>query len=1052
MKSAAKTAQQTLRDEFVEIEAASSSEDPFDPSEVNSLHHELSKRISGEVRFDAASKAIYATDASNYRQVPIGIVIPKTQEDVIETLAICRRYQAPVLSRGGGTSLAGQCCNTAVVIDWSKYLNRVLELNVEQRFARVEPGTICDDVVKAGRPYDLTYAPDPATHDHCCFGGMLGNNSCGAHAQMNGPAVNNIESLDILLYDGTRMTVGWLSETEWQKKTSGAGREAEIYRKLWELRQRYQPLIESRYPKIPRRISGYNLDQLIPNEQGMVNIARALIGTESTCVTILEAKVTLIYNQPERVLLVLGYPDVYQAADHIMEVVEFKPIALEGIDYRLYECIQKKGGEHSEHLSLLPDGRGWLVVQFGAATQKEAKETAESLCAKLQKQPNPPSMKLLVDKIQQQNLWDVREAALGATAIVPGEKETWPGWEDSAVAPEKAGGYLRDLSKLFSKYDLHPALYGHFGQGCIHCSVAFDLVTEQGIRNYRSFMEEATDLIVRYGGSFSGEHGDGQARAEFLGKMFGPELIEAFREFKSIWDPDWKMNPGKIVDPYRIDENLRLGAGYQPWAPETHFKFPDDHGSFAQATLRCVGVGKCRRLEGSGQHATMCPSFMVTREEKDTTRGRAHALFEMLQGNPIEKGWRDDGVKDALDLCLSCKGCKGDCPVNVDIATYKAEFLSHYWKGRLRPRSSYAFGLIDKWSRIASVAPGFVNLLTQLPGTSSLAKVIAGVSQQRRIPAFASQPFKTWFKKHRANRAGTKRVILWPDTFNNYYFPETAIAATEVLESAGCDVLVPSAHLCCGRPLYDYGFLDLAKIYLERIFSVLGEEIERGTPLVVLEPSCCSVFRDELTGLFPDLSLAQRLKEQTLTLSEFLEREEYIPPTFKKKALIHGHCHQKAILRMEKDKSLIEKMGLKYEMLDSGCCGMAGSFGFETDKYKVSTDVGERVLLPAVRRVEPSTFVIADGFSCREQIAQLTDRKALHTAEVLALAMHNPDLDAKDYPERQIFEKREESQKRSMRKAGLITALGIGISAVALGFLFRRNRNRSRNQGQTIPV
>ena len=745
-----------LPSDLVEIETRSSRQESFERSKASSLQHELSKRISGEVRFDSLSKAIYATDASNYRQVPIGVVIPQTQQDVVDTIAICRKYQAPVLSRGGGTSLAGQCCNAAVVIDWSKYLNRIIELNVEQRFARVEPGTICDQVVKAARPYDLTYAPDPATHDHCCFGGMLGNNSCGAHAQMNGPAVDNVESLDILLYDGTRMTVGWLAEVEWRQRTSNGGREAEIYKKLWDLRERYQSLIESRYPKIIRRISGYNLDQLIPNEKGMVNIARALVGSEGTCVTILEAKVTLVFNHPERVLLVLGYPDVYRAADHVMEILEFKPIALEGIDYRLHENIKKKGGIHSEHLSLLPKGRGWLIVQFGASTQEEAKETAEQLCEKLRKQADPPSMSLLVDKTEQQNLWDIREAGLGATAFVPGEKDTWPGWEDSAVAPERVGRYLRDLRELFDKYDYNPALYGHFGQGCIHCRVDFDLVTESGIQKYRSFMEEATDLIVRYDGSFSGEHGDGQSRAEFLGKMFGPELIGAFRGFKSIWDPDWKMNPGKIVDPYRIDENLRLGAGYEPWEPKTHFKFPDDQGSFARATLRCVGVGKCRRLEGSGQHATMCPSFMVTREEKDTTRGRAHALFEMLQGDVVEKGWRDDGVKDALDLCLACKGCKGDCPVNVDMATYKAEFLSHYWQGRLRPRSAYAFGLIDNWARLASIAPGLVNLATQLPIISSIAKVAAGVPRQRRIPAFAPQTFKAWFKKHTPITSGTQ--------------------------------------------------------------------------------------------------------------------------------------------------------------------------------------------------------------------------------------------------------------------------------------------------------
>jgi FAD/FMN-containing dehydrogenase/Fe-S oxidoreductase len=1006
-------------------------------SEAAALEALLSKRIAGEVRFDTASRAIYATDASNYRQVPIGVVIPKTRQDVIETVAACRHFSAPLLSRGGGTSLAGQCCNAAVVIDWSKYLNRIIELNVQNRQARVEPGTICDEVVNAARPYDLTYAPDPATHNHCCFGGMLGNNSCGAHAQMNGPAVNNVESLEVLLYDGTRMNVGWLSEAEWQSRIEGGGREAQIYAKLKSLRQRYQALIQERYPKIVRRISGYNLDQLIPNEKGLVNIARALVGSEGTCVTILEAAVTLVYNQPERVILALGYPDVYQAAEHLMEILEFKPIALEGIDYRLYQNIQKKGGLHSEHLRLLPEGRGWLIVQFGAASQEESKRTADRLCQKLRKKPHPPSMKLLVDKEQQQNLWDVREAGLGATAFVPGEKDTWPGWEDSAVAPEKVANYLRDLRQLFDQYDYNPALYGHFGQGCIHCRVDFDLVSEPGIQKYRSFMEKATDLIVAYGGSFSGEHGDGQSRAEFLGKMFGPELLQAFREYKAIWDPDWKMNPGKIVDPYRIDENLRLGAAYKPWEPETHFKFPEDNGSFAHATLRCVGVGKCRRLSGTGEHATMCPSFMVTREEKDTTRGRAHALFEMLEGKVITDGWRDEGVKGALDLCLACKGCKGDCPVNVDMATYKAEFLSHYWKGRLRPRAAYAFGWIDKWAQLASLAPGFANLITQLPLIRDAAKAIAGVPHQRSVPAFATQTFKSWFKKHAANAGSDQRVILWPDTFNNYFFPETAIAATEVLESAGCQVLVPSGHFCCGRPLYDYGFLEMAKDYLQRILVALGPEIDSGTPIVVLEPSCCSVFRDELTGLFPEQPRARRLKEQILTLSEFLERQErFAAPTLRKKALVHGHCHHKAIMRMKGEESLLKKIGLEYEMLDSGCCGMAGSFGFEKDKYAVSVAVGERVLLPAVRRAEPATLLVADGFSCREQISQLTDRHALHTAEVLALAMRPPDSPIRDYPERAIVRRRKKAQKKSMLMAGFATA----VAAAGIYFTFLRKK------------
>jgi Fe-S oxidoreductase len=523
-----------------------------------------------------------------------------------------------------------------------------------------------------------------------------------------------------------------------------------------------------------------------------------------------------------------------------------------------------------------PRGKGWLIVEFGAGTKEEATTLARDAMKALER-ADAPTRKLFSAEQEQKKIWDVREAGLGATAFVPGEPLTWEGWEDSAVAPEKVGGYLRDLRKLYNKYQYNSALYGHFGQGCIHCRVNFDLMSEAGIRKWRSFMEEATDLVTGYGGSISGEHGDGQSKAEFLYKMFGPELIEAFREFKSIWDPDDKMNPGKIVDPYRIEENLRLGADYHPWQPATHFKFPDDHGSFAHAALRCVGVGKCRRENGVGETDTMCPSYMVTREEMHSTRGRTRLLWEMLHRDVLQQGWRDEHIKEALDLCLACKGCKGDCPVNVDMATYKAEFLSHYWEGRLRPVSAYAFGWIDQWARLASFAPGFVNLFTQLPVLRDLAKLVAGVPRKRQIPAFAPQTFKTWFQRRPRRQRGPK-VLLWADTFNNYFLPETAQAAVEVLEHAGCEVVVPEPHLCCGRPLYDYGFLKMARSYLLRNLNALYPYTESETPMVVLEPSCCSVFRDEMRSLLPESAAAQRLSTNTFTLSEFLEKENsWIP-------------------------------------------------------------------------------------------------------------------------------------------------------------------------------
>ena len=779
----------------------------------------------------------------------------------------------------------------------------------------------------------------------------------------------------------------------------------------------------------------------MPGEDGRFNVARALVGSESTCVTILEAEVQLIYSYPKRVLLVLGYPSIYEAGDQVPKILEFKPIGFEGLDNFLINNVKKKGMPQVDDLSILPEGKGWLVVEFGAGTIEEAEQQARAAMSALDG-PGAPSMKLFVDEAEQQKMWDVREAGLGATAFVPGEPLTWEGWEDSAVPPEKVGGYLRDLCKLYEKYDYRSALYGHFGQGCIHCRLNFDLMSEPGIRKWRSFMEEATDLVTSYGGSISGEHGDGQSKAEFLYKMFGSELIEAFREFKSIWDPDWKMNPGKIVDPYHIDENLRLGANYHPWDPPTYFKFPDDHGSFAHAALRCVGVGKCRRENGEGAQDTMCPSYMVTREEMHSTRGRTHLLWEMLHGDVIGDGWRDEHVKEALDLCLACKGCKGDCPVNVDMATYKAEFLAHYWEGRLRPIHAYAFGWIDKWARLASVAPGFANLFTQLPGFRDLAKMAVGVPRQRQIPAFAAQTFQSWFR-HRKPRPGTgPKVLLWADTFNNYFMPETARAAVEVLEHAGCKVEVLDQHLCCGRPLYDYGFLDMAKSYLRSQLDARSVHTSPQTlrwwfwsQVVALyfATNCIICFRSRAkrSGL-PKTPLRCRSfwKRKSRTINR---RKSSAKPSYRAIAIT------KAVMRMKEEKSLMEKMHLDHRVLESGCCGMAGAFGYEKDKYQVSVACGERSLLPEVRKAPVSTIIVADGFSCKEQIAQETNRHALHLAEVLRLGLDGQEGSVPAmYPENRFVQRRQDAQKKSMARAAIIGLLTLTV----LGLIWLKGKRR----------
>ena len=1070
------------------------------------LHEALRTHVRGDVRFDSGSRALYATDGSNYRQVPIGVVLPRDADDVVAAISVCREFGAPLLCRGGGTSLAGQCCNVAVVLDFTKYMGNILKIDPDRRTARVQPGVVLDHLRNAAEKYHLTFAPDPASHDRCTIGGMIGNNSCGVHSVMAGKTDDNIEALEVVTYDGVRLTVGQNSIRtpgtqnelcgDSRPRLSGglevSGRSAftrvdQITSSLKQIADQYADLIRQKFPNIPRRVSGYNLNYLLP-ENGF-HVARALVGSEGSCATILEATCRLVESPPSRVLVVLAYPDIYQCADHIPEILEHKPIGLEGFD-DLLVYYERTKGINTEGLALLPEGGGWLMVEFGAESIPGAEMLAQRLIDALRRSPNPPNVKLY-SGANAKRVWEVRESSLGATSHVPGEPLNWEGWEDAAVAPEKLGGYLRDLRKLMADFNYKGSLYGHFGHACVHTRLNFDLQSKEGIAKYRHFVEEAADLVVSYGGSLSGEHGDGQARAELLPKMFGPELMEAFRKFKSAWDPDWKMNPGKLIEPNKLDENLRLGPNYSPWEPQTHFQFPQDHGSLSHAALRCVGVGKCRREEGG----VMCPSWRATHDEEHSTRGRAHLLWEMTQGEVIRDGWNSEEVKHSLDLCLACKGCKSDCPVSVDVATYKAEFLSHYYEGRLRPLNAYAFGNIDFWASLASKAPGLVNLATQLPFLSDIAKIVGGIPPQRRIPPFAPETFKQWFfrtcrggrlrsprerawsapsvdpdspdtsrrspeepecesparqsREDGANAVESRRddtlapeVLLWADTFNNYFLPQTARAAVEVLETAGFRVLVPRVNLCCGRPLYDFGMLDRAERLLLEILDQLEPEIEAGIPVVGLEPSCVAVFRDELTNLFPHDARAQALSKHTFLLSEFLE-QRLTPgaqlPQLPRKALLHGHCHHKSIMKMTAEESLLHRIGVDFQSPASGCCGMAGSFGFHAERYEISQAIGDLELLPAVRQAPDDWLIIADGFSCREQIAQSTNRHALHLAEVLQLALQPSamDVDA-PYPESNAVREHQQEVHASMTRAA--TGLGAAAAAGLLTWFFTRDR------------
>jgi FAD/FMN-containing dehydrogenase/Fe-S oxidoreductase len=976
------------------------------PVHPEAFEADLRSAVRGEVRLDAGSRAAYATDASNFRQPPTAVVVPADVEDAVAAIAVCRRHDVPVFSRGGGTSLAGQCCNTGVVLDWSKHCTSIVSVDPDDRTCVVEPGIVLDVLNGHLAEHGLEFGPSPATHYNCTIGGMIGNNSCGATAQRTGKVVDNISRLEVLLYDGTRFWCGPADDEEYAEIASGDDRRAEVYRQLRTLRDAYLGEIRTGYPKIPRRVSGYNLDSLLP-EMGF-DVARALVGSESTLVTVLRAELQLVPRVPERATVVLGYPSVIEASRDVPAVVEQEPIALEAIDQRLVSFEREKG-MNSAALELLPKGDGFLIVQFGGDTVDDARAAAERLTTTLGEGSMAPSSQVLDDPDQAKQIWTVRESGLGATAHVPGRPSTWPGWEDSAVAPERLADYLNDLRGLYREYGYDSAaLYGHFGQGCVHTRIPFDLLTARGVEHYRSFLERAADLVASYGGSLSGEHGDGQQRGELLDRMFGEKLVTAFGQMKAIFDPDGRMNPGKVVDAKPLDEDLRLGTDWAPRDPgRTHFAYAEDDHSFAQATTRCVGVGKCRQ-HTSENGTVMCPSFMVLHEEEHSTRGRARLLFEMLDGHgsgPVKDLWRSREVHDALDLCLSCKGCKSDCPVGVDMASYKAEFLAHFYKGRIRPRSAYALGFLPLAAAAvtgARLGP-LLNAVTAVRPLRSLMASAAGV-EHREVPRFAARSLQHWWR-HRtrvrdlqppdavdgdngAGRRGT--VMLWPDTFTNRFQPEIGRAAVSVLERAGWEVVLPEKPVCCGLTWVSTGQLDVARRVMRRTLAQLRRHVRAGGLVVGLEPSCTAALRSDVPGLLEEDRDAHRLADQTVTFAQLLRDHTpgWEPPDVDRDAVVQVHCHQHAELGFGAEMEVMERAGIRAERLDSGCCGLAGNFGYEPGHLEVSVACAERAMLPRIRATDGETLVLADGFSCRTQIDQLDSggRQGQHLAQVLAEA------------------------------------------------------------------
>lgn len=959
--------------------------DPVDRSGVTeaaraALEHDLRQVVRGEVAFDGATRGVYATDSSNYRQVPLGVVFPLDEADVVAIVDVARRYDAPVLGRGAGTSLAGQACNVAIVVDMSRHMNAILSIDAQRRTARVQPGVVLDELNAATRALDLTFGPDPATHAWCTLGGMVGNNSCGTHALYAGKTVDCVEELVVVTYQGERLVLGAVGDDEYLERASRPGEEGRILRELRALRADAAEEIETGYPTLGRRVSGYNLDQLLP-EKGF-HLARALVGSESTCALVTEIEVALAPWPRHRVLVVLGYEDIYVAADDVPRLLQHDLIGLEGFDARLVDQM-RHANLHLDKLHLLPAGQGWLLCEVGTDDEAGALAKARGIVDALG--PGVTSA-LMSDPHDQERIWAIRESGLGATARPVGQPVNYEGWEDAAVVPENLGRYLRGIRDLWSEFGYTGAWYGHFGQGCVHTRNNFDLHTVEGLAAYRAFVERAADLCVSLGGSISGEHGDGQSRGELLARMYSPALMEAFRRFKAIWDPRGRMNPGKLIDAFPLDTNIRYGPRYRSASlTTTAFAFAQDGGSLQHAVERCVGVGRCR----GDVAGVMCPSYRATKDERHSTRGRAKLLNELFQGEAIEETWRSREVVEALDLCLSCKGCAVDCPTHVDMATYKSEYLHHYYARRLRPRAAYAMGLIPWTGRLATRVPRLANAVLSNRLIAPVVKRLGGISLARRAPRFAGESMRQGALAQRLRAEASPTVVFWPDTFTDLFLPVRGEAMVEVLEAAGDRVVLPTGWACCGRPLYDSGMLTAAAAAARRVLDVLDPYLAAGLPIIVGEPSCLATFRDEIPKLLARDPRARRLAELSQSLAEHLVEVGWQPPSVgaNRRVAVHPHCHQRAVRTTDPDVALLSGAGFAVEVLDLGCCGLAGSFGFAAEHDELSREIARDRFVPGIVAASAAGAVVLDGFSCVMQADEMTGLATVSTAELLAEAM-----------------------------------------------------------------
>jgi FAD/FMN-containing dehydrogenase/Fe-S oxidoreductase len=918
---------------------------------------ELRARLDGEVDDSARRRAEYSSDASNYRVVPEAVLFPASEADVVAIVEAARASGTPLTARGAGTSVAGNAIGPGWVLDFSRHLNRVLDVDPVAKTARVQPGVVMAELQRLAAPHGLRFGPDPSTWARCTIGGMIGNNACGPRAVQWGRTVDNVRALRMI--DGTGRVV---------EATTGFA----DYPELEPFVARNLATIRTEFGRFGRQVSGYSLEHLLP-ENGR-DLAKALVGTEGSCGILLEATVSLVEIPAATALVVLGYADMPTAADDVTALLPIRPLAIESMDRYLVEVVER----HHGSVPALPAGGAWLFVETSGASPDEALAQA----AEIVRAASADDSRIVPAGAEARALWRIREDGVGLAGRTPDGDPAWPGWEDAAVPPERLGDYLRAFEDLKSRHGVQGLSYGHVGDGCIHTRL--DLAVGDS-RRFRAFLEESADLVASFGGSLSGEHGDGRARGELLTRMYSPDALRAFADLKAVFDPDGILNPGIVVDAAALDADLRLPAA-RPIRAEG-LALLHDGGDFTRAVHRCVGVGKCR-ADNSAAGGFMCPSYLATKDEKDSTRGRARVLQELANGTLV-RGWDSPEVAESLDLCLACKACGSDCPAGVDMATYKSEALYRRYRGKLRPPSHYTLGWLPRWMRLAALAPVIVNLVTRLRPLVKLGLVVAGADARREIPALPRRTFRQWWRRHPAPTAGRPRVVLWMDSFTNGFSPEIGEAAVAVLEDAGYEVVVTRRQECCGLTWITTGQLDGARRLLRASLDALEPFLADKLPIVGLEPSCTAVLRSDLLELLPDDPRSKKVANNTFTLAEFLTAPRaphtgkwQVPSLAGVEVVAQPHCHQHAVMGWKTDEKLLTDAGADVQAI-AGCCGLAGNFGMEQGHYDVSVAVAENGMLPALRAA-PERELLADGFSCRTQAQQLARRDGRHLAELLA--------------------------------------------------------------------